>query len=152
MSLGMMEGYRQAIQKYSGIKKLTNKAMTDWLDIALPKLPPRTQQMFVDEVFFLTTGLPPMYADSEPPKKRKSSKKPTGKRKTVKTSPQATQDAFYIQHEAVEAFGTESQANVWLTQPNSRLKNKTPLSLLGTKAGNARVQNLLTQIEHEKQS
>ena len=51
MTLGMMEGYRQAIQKYSGIKKLTNKAMKDWLDIALPKLPPRTQQMFVDEVF-----------------------------------------------------------------------------------------------------
>ena len=152
MTLGMMEGYRQAIQKYSGIKKLTNKAMKDWLDIALPKLPPRTQQMFVDEVFFLTTGLPPVYADSEPTKKSKSAEDPPGKRKTVKTSAQATQDAFYIQHEAVEAFGTESEANVWLTRPNSRLKNKTPLSLLGTKAGNARVQNLLKQIEHEKQS
>lgn len=151
MSLGMMQGYRQAIQKFSGIKKLTDKAMKDWLEITLPKLPPRTQQMFVDEVFFLTTGLPPMYVDAEPTKKRKSAEKPAGKRKTVKTSAQATQDAFYIQHEVVEAFGTEPKANVWLTRPNSHLKNKTPLSLLGTKAGNTRVQNLLKQIEHEKQ-
>ncbi|SPP64619.1 hypothetical protein NITLEN_20259 [Nitrospira lenta] len=152
MTLGPMQAYSQAVHKYSGRKKLTNKAMLHWLEVVLPTLPPRTQQIFVDELFFLTTGLPPMYADSEPTKTRKSAEKPAGKRKTVKRSAQATQDAFYIQQEAVEAFGTESKANVWLTRPNSRLKNKTPLFLLGTKAGNARVQNLLKQIEHEKQS
>ena len=43
MTMGMMQGYRQAVQKFSGIKKLTDEAMQDWLDIALPKLPPRTQ-------------------------------------------------------------------------------------------------------------
>jgi uncharacterized protein (DUF2384 family) len=93
-----------------------------------------------------------MYAGLGPTKKRKSAEKPAGKREADKKNAEATQDAFYIQHEAVETFGTESKANVWLTRPNSRLKNKTPLSLLGTKAGNARVQKLLTQIEHEKQS
>ncbi|MBX9657492.1 MAG: MbcA/ParS/Xre antitoxin family protein [Nitrospiraceae bacterium] len=147
MSLGMMQGYRQAIQKFSGIKKLTDKAMKDWLEITLPKLPPRTQQMFVDEVFFLTTGLPPMYADSEPLQPPKSARAPRDKATKTRINPQATQDAFDIQQWVSEVLGSEDAATAWLTRKHRALKNKTPLSILGTTAGNTRVERMLKKVK-----
>lgn len=143
MTMGMMQGYRQAVQKFSGIKKLTDEAMQDWLDIILPKLPPRTQQMFVDEVFFLTTGLPPSYAESECSQPPKSGRAPRATTTQTKINPQATQDAFDIQQRASDVLGGEDAATAWLTRKHRALKNKTPLSILGTTAGNARVEQLL---------
>lgn len=66
MTIGPMDAYRQAVHKYSGMKKLTDEAMDHWLDVVLSTLLPRTQQMFVDELFFLTTGLAPMDPDPAP--------------------------------------------------------------------------------------
>ena len=63
MTMGPMRAYRQVVKKYSGIKTLTDEAMRHFLDVVLPTLPHRTQQMFADEIFFFTTGLPPMYTD-----------------------------------------------------------------------------------------
>lgn len=143
MTMGMMQGYRQAVQKFSGIKKLTDEAMQDWLDIALPKLPPRTQQMFVDEVFFLTTGLPPSYAESECPQPPKSGRASRAKTKTMMIDAQATQEAFDLQQRVSDVLGGEVAATAWLTRKHRALKNKTPLSILGTTAGNARVEQLL---------
>lgn len=141
--MGMMQGYRQAVQKFSGIKELTDEAMQDWLENVLPTLPPRTQQIFVDELFFLTTGLPPMYADSEHPQPPKSARAPRDKATKTRNNPQATQDAFDIQQRASEVLGGEDAATAWLTRKHRALKNKTPLSILGTTAGNARVEKIL---------
>lgn len=143
MTMGMMQGYRQAVQKFSGIEELTDEAMQDWLDIALPKLPPRTQQMFVDEVFFLTTGLPPSYADSEHPRPPKQGRASRAKTETRMIDAQATQDAFDLQQQVREVLGGEDAATAWLTRKHRALKDKTPLSILGTTAGNARVERLL---------
>ena len=41
MTMGMMQGYRQAVQQFSGIKKLTDEAMHDWLDIPAREWPER---------------------------------------------------------------------------------------------------------------
>ncbi|MBX9657396.1 MAG: MbcA/ParS/Xre antitoxin family protein [Nitrospiraceae bacterium] len=143
MTMGMMQGYRQAVQKFSGIKELTDEAIQDWLDNVLPTLPPRTQQIFVDELFFLTTGLPPMYADSEHPQPPKSARAPRAKTTKTRNNPQATQDAFDIQQRVSEVLGGEDAATAWLTRKHRALKNNTPLSILGTTAGNARVEQLL---------
>ncbi|CAE6794086.1 MbcA/ParS/Xre antitoxin family protein [Nitrospira defluvii] len=143
MTMGMMQGYRQAVQKFSGIKELTNEAMQDWLDSVLPTLPPRTQQIFVDEIFFLTTGLPPMYADSEHPQPAKSGRVARAKTTKTRNNPQATQDAFDLQQRASDVLGGQDAATAWLTRKHRALKNKTPLSILGTTAGNARVEQLL---------
>lgn len=128
MTMGPTETFSLMAEKYGGIDKTDNQAIEHFFEIVLPTFPPRIQQILVDEVFFLTTGLPPMYAKLEPAPKGTATKKPVGKRKAVKRSAQAEHDVFYIQREAAEVFGTESKANVWLTQPNQRLKNKTPLS------------------------
>ncbi|MCS6291365.1 MAG: DUF2384 domain-containing protein [Nitrospira sp.] len=40
-------------------------------------------------------------------------------------------------------MGGEDAATAWRTRKHRALKNKTPLSLLGTTAGNARVEQLL---------
>lgn len=141
--MGMMQGYRQAVQKFSGIKELTDEAIQDWLDNVLPTLPPRTQQIFVDEIFFLTTGLPPMYADREHPQPAKSGRVARAKATKTRNNPQATQDAFDIQQWVSEVLGGEDAATAWLTRKHRALKNKTPLSILGTTAGNARVEQLL---------
>lgn len=143
MTMGMMQGYRQAVQKFSGIKELTDEAIQDWLDNVLPTLPPRTQQIFVDEIFFLTTGLPPMYADREHPQPAKSGRVARAKTTKTRNNPQATQDAFDIQQRVSEVLGGEDAATAWLTRKHRALKNNTPLSILGTTAGNARVEEIL---------
>lgn len=147
MTMGMMQAYRQAVQKFSGLKMPTNEAMQHWLEEVLPTLPPRMQQMFVDEVFFLSTGLPPMEADqiSEPNGEKPSSqgRQPGMAKRDLK----AEEDAFWIQRQAAEVFGTEENASTWLTQPHPALKKATPLSCLGTKTGNVRVERLLIQIK-----
>ena len=59
----------------------------------------------------------------------------------------AEEDAFWIQRQAAEVFGTEENASAWLTRRHPALKKVTPLSCLGTKTGNVRVERLLTQIQ-----
>lgn len=66
----------------------------------------------------------------------------------TKTGGQAVRDAFDIQWRFAEVSGTESKALAWLTRPNRALKSRIPLSLLGTKVGNARVEAILGRIEH----
>lgn len=147
MTMGMMQGYRQAVEKFSGIKKLTDEAMQNWLENVLPTLPLRTQQIFVDEVFFLTTGLPPLYADAEGPQPPQSGKAPRASATTARINPRATQDAFDLQQRASEVLGGEDAATAWLTRKHRALKNKTPLSILGTTAGNARVEGMLKRVK-----
>lgn len=147
MTLGPMQAYRQVVKKYSGSKKLTDEAMLHFLDVVLPTLLPRMQQMFVDEIFYLTTGLPPMYADMEPTSPAKGARTRHTKSVNSRGNGQATQDAFDIQRRAADVFGSETKANSWLTRPNRMLKNKTPLSILGTKAGNARAVGLLKGVD-----
>lgn len=145
MTMGPMRAYRQVVQKYSGIKPLTDEAMRHFLEIVLPTLPHRTQQMFVDEILFLTTGLPPTYADLEPTTPVRGTSTPRSKSTRVRGKGHATQEAFEIQRLAVEVFGTEAKARAWLTRPNRRCQNKSPLTILGTKAGNARVVAILNR-------
>lgn len=146
MTMGMMEAYRQAVKKFSGIKKLTNKAIQNWLERGLLRLPPHAQQMFVDEVFFLSTGLPPMRADRISASKDEAVSLQGGKPGVLKRDSKAEENAFWIQREAVEVFGTEDKASEWLTRKSHALKNKTPLSILGTKAGNTRVEKMLKKV------
>jgi hypothetical protein len=146
MTMGPMRAYRQVVKKYSGIKTLTDEAMRHFLDVVLPTLPHRTQQMFVDEILFLTTGLPPTYADLEPTTSVRGARTPRSKSIRSRGNGQATQEAFEIQRRAVEVFGTEAKARAWLTRPNKTGKNKSPLTMLGTKAGNARVVAILNRV------
>lgn len=148
MTMGSTKAIRQVVKKYSGIKKLDDKAMDHFLQVVAPTLPPRMQQMMFDELFFLTTGLPPMYADLEPKTTAKGARKRHMKSVKPRGSGQATQDAFDIQRRAVDVFGTEDKATAWLTRPNRLLKNKTPLSILGTMTGNTRVEQILGRVEH----
>ena len=147
MTIGPMKAYRQAVQKYSGMKRLTDEAMQDWLDVVLPKLPACRKQMFIDEIFFLTTGLPPMDVDLISESNQKEVQSRGEKVGTSKRNLKAEENAFWIQRRAVEVFGAESKATEWLTRKNRTLKNTTPLSLLGTKAGNARVEGMLKRVK-----
>lgn len=147
MTMGMMQAYRHAVQKFSGLKMPTNEVMQHWLEKVLPTLSPRMQQMFVDEVFFLSTGLPPMEAD---PLSESNAKKPNSQGRQpgmAKRDLKAEEDAFWLQRQAAEVFGTEEKASTWLTRRHPALKKATPLSCLGTKTGNVRVERLLTQIQ-----
>ncbi|WP_145976118.1 MbcA/ParS/Xre antitoxin family protein [Nitrospira moscoviensis] len=56
---------------------------------------------------------------------------------------QATQEAFDLQQRVSDVLGGEVAATAWLIRKHRALKNKTPLSILGTTAGNARVEQLL---------
>lgn len=146
MTMGMMQAYRQAVQKFSGLKLPTNEAMQHWLEEVLPTMPPRMQQMFVDEVFFLSTGLPPMEAD---PISESNGEKPSSQRRQpgmAKRDLKAEEDAFWIQRKAAEVFGSEEKATSWLIRKSRALKKKTPLSILGTTAGNARVEEILKRV------
>jgi len=49
---------------------------------------------------------------------------------------------------AIEVFGTREKALRWLGTPVRSLGDKTPVSLLNTLEGLARVQDTLGQIEH----
>ncbi len=129
------------------MKTLTDEAIQHWLDEVFPTLPSRTQQMFVDEVFFLTTGLPPIDVDLISASNKEKPSSQVGRPGTTKRNLKAEEDAFWIQRRAAELFGTEEKACVWLTRPHSALKKATPLSRLGTKTGNARVERLLTRIQ-----
>lgn len=60
----------------------------------------------------------------------------------------AEQAASEILRDAIKVFGTESKAHAWLTCPNRACQNKTPLSLLETKTGTARVKQILGRIVH----
>lgn len=148
MTMGSTQAIRQVVKKYSGIKKLDDKAVEHFLQVVAPTLPPRMQQMIFDELFYLTTGLPPMYADLGPKTTAKGARKCHAKPAPPKKNGQATQDAFDIQRRAAAAFGSETKASSWLTSPNRLLKNKTPLSILGTMTGNTRVERILGRIEH----
>ncbi|MBH0196207.1 MAG: DUF2384 domain-containing protein [Nitrospira sp.] len=58
------------------------------------------------------------------------------------------QVALQILRDAIEVFGTKSKACAWLTRPNRACQNETPLSLLATKTGTARVKQILGRIVH----
>ena len=60
----------------------------------------------------------------------------------------AEQAALQILRDAIKVFGTESKAQAWLTRPNRACQNKTPLSLLETETGTARVKQILGRIVH----
>jgi putative toxin-antitoxin system antitoxin component (TIGR02293 family) len=49
---------------------------------------------------------------------------------------------------AIEVLGSREGALRWLKTPVHSLRNQTPLSLLGTAAGIAEVEDALGQIEH----
>ena len=49
---------------------------------------------------------------------------------------------------AIEVFGTREKALHWFGTPVRALGDKTPMSLLNSPAGVARVQNVLGQVEH----
>jgi hypothetical protein len=40
MTMGPMQAYHQAVHKYSGSKKLTNKGVLHWLEVVLPTVAP----------------------------------------------------------------------------------------------------------------
>jgi len=49
---------------------------------------------------------------------------------------------------AVEVFGTRERALRWLNTPVRALSDQTPISLLSSSEGVARVQDTLGQVEH----
>jgi putative toxin-antitoxin system antitoxin component (TIGR02293 family) len=49
---------------------------------------------------------------------------------------------------AIEVFGTREKALRWLRTPVRSLDDRTPISLLSSPEGPARVQDTLGQIEH----
>jgi len=57
-------------------------------------------------------------------------------------------DVDLIVDRAVEVIGDRNQALRWLGTPIRALDYATPISMLGTSEGTARVQDLLGQIEH----
>ncbi len=49
---------------------------------------------------------------------------------------------------AVEVFGEDRKASLWLKRPSLALENQTPLELLDTDAGAQQVERELRQIQH----
>lgn len=49
---------------------------------------------------------------------------------------------------AIEVFGDESEAKLWLKEPKSALQGKTPLQVINTEPGVQQVELMLGQIEH----
>ncbi len=49
--------------------------------------------------------------------------------------------------QAEEVFGSHDKALLWLRMPDDRLKNRTPLSMLGTEAGGRLIESMLWQID-----
>ena len=49
---------------------------------------------------------------------------------------------------AVEVFGDESEAKLWLKEPKSALEGKAPIQLINTDLGVQQVELMLGRIEH----
>ncbi len=49
---------------------------------------------------------------------------------------------------ALDVFGDEQKAAIWLNRPNRALGNELPLQLLETEAGTERVERELRQIQY----
>ncbi len=49
---------------------------------------------------------------------------------------------------AVEVFGDELEAKIWLKEPKSALQGKTPLQVINTESGVQQVELMLGRIEH----
>ncbi|HSF48288.1 MAG TPA: MbcA/ParS/Xre antitoxin family protein [Burkholderiales bacterium] len=53
-----------------------------------------------------------------------------------------------ISAQAEQVFGERARAVRWLYQPLTALGGKTPFEMIATEAGAARVEDVLTAIEH----
>lgn len=49
---------------------------------------------------------------------------------------------------AVEVFGDESEAKLWLKEPKSALQGKAPIQVINTESGIQQVELMLGRIEH----
>ncbi len=61
---------------------------------------------------------------------------------------QGDQQLKQILASAIEVFGDESEAKLWLKEPKSALQGKTPLQAINTESGVQQVKLMLGRIEH----
>ena len=71
----------------------------------------------------------------------------TGERRVLNVSAN-TESLVETTARAIEVFGSRENAMRWLRTPVRALGNRTPISLLNTPDGLARVQDVLGQVEH----
>ena len=71
----------------------------------------------------------------------------TGEKRVIKASLESGPIVDVLAR-AIEVFGTREKALRWLRAPVRSLGDKTPISLLNTPEGLARVQDTLGRVEH----
>jgi putative toxin-antitoxin system antitoxin component (TIGR02293 family) len=71
----------------------------------------------------------------------------TGEKRVIKASLESGPIVDVLAR-AIEVFGTREKALRWLRAPVRSLGDKTPISLLNTAEGLARVQDTLGRVEH----